>query len=533
MRPRLAFAALVLVASSVPALAGEPNHVRIVWNVQTGAACALVKPLSQPFELRVPSDWSCPDSSTADWVRMRDGLVQPGDFVTVYAVNYNAVSYKALAPVVTPLKPEEPVAITLLSTVLQAFRFPVATASIQEQRGVDSFKSPIRAVSACERDDFDAAACLSELSAATQAVEDAVGKWDSTLKADAASIAAARPAIPGKLITGDVAAPDFGISDLDAFACRFSNVAGKNPLGGACLLADGKPSSEDGWVQQVGKALGAASSRIRKFDSAPPAAVSPAQVQQRDRLKRAVDGWVEYLTTTTTGIRSELSAGAAQLSDDLAAIKSYRRALDETNAPVYAVELPRQGPVGSLHRLVFALPLRRTDDPEGAPARDSRTITVEVAPKMHVAMVSAGVMWLPLGTFDFKTLALEQVPNGSGGLSRQLVLADDTRYRDVTALAASHFRVWKGGGYFTLGTTADKNIFRNVLLGGSYFAPRLRSLFTVAALSAKGSKAKDLQPVIDRYSTNGFVPDAINLTQVAAPEHWYWTLAIAWTLTPF
>jgi hypothetical protein len=79
----------------------------------------------------------------------------------------------------------------------------------------------------------------------------------------------------------------------------------------------------------------------------------------------------------------------------------------------------------------------------------------------------------------------------------------------------------------------DKNIFRTVLLGGSLFAPRWRSLITVGALGAKGSTEDDLQPLIDEYSHDGIVADSLNLGQIFADEKWDWTLAFAWTLTPF
>ena len=105
----------------------------------------------------------------------------------------------------------------------------------------------------------------------------------------------------------------------------------------------------------------------------------------------------------------------------------------------------------------------------------------------------------------------------------------------ITPLLATHFRVHPKakGVYSLLGTTGDKKIFRTVILGGSYFVTRLRSLFTVGALGAKGSTEEDLQPLIDRYSVGGVVSDSINLAQLFPQEKWYWTLAVGWTLTPF
>ena len=125
-----------------------------------------------------------------------------------------------------------------------------------------------------------------------------------------------------------------------------------------------------GWVQTVSTALGTAAALIRTFDSAyDPKVVTSEHVTQRDRYKRALDGWIEYLIGNQSGVRSEVAAGVAQLADDLAAIKSYRSAVDPAKAASYAVELPRQGPLGRLNTLVFALPLRFVADPENAPHR--------------------------------------------------------------------------------------------------------------------------------------------------------------------
>ena len=229
----------------------------------------------------------------------------------------------------------------------------------------------------------------------------------------------------------------------------------------------------EGWVQRVGTELGKATALIRAFDSGyQPGVVTAEHIAHRDRYKRALDGWIEYLVASQNGVRSQLAAGVAQLADDLALIKSYRAALDRTKAASYAVELPRQGPVGSLNKLVFVLPLRFVGDPEGAPAQVSKTLTVEVPPDRPAALASAGVMWLPGGTFGFKKLAIEQVPSGTPTtLTRSLRMIDTEEFRDVTPLLATHFRISAHPAvpYAVLGTTGDKKIFRTVLAGGSFF----------------------------------------------------------------
>ena len=472
----------------------------------------------------LPSAWPCTPDSQGIGGR---SVVRKGDYVTVYAFQYNAVSYKALAPVVTTLKPEEPVPITLLAAVLQATGF-TAKMMISE-----SDFPGLAAKSACVAPIQKPDGCLAEIGDAVSDVNARIQDWERNLRRDAETIAAARPNIPSDLRN---ARPpydsSFRIDKLDEIACKFSVVDRRNPAGGSC-----DSEKLPGWVQQVSAALGTATALVRAFDSGyRPGVFTAEHIGHRDRYKRALDGWIDYLVANQTGVRSQLAAGVAQLTEDLALIKGYRAAIDPAKAASYAVELPRQGPVGSLNKLLFALPLRFVGDPDSAPAQVSRTLTIEVAADRPPVLASAGLMWLPRGSFGFKRLAIEQVPGATPTtLSKALRMTDVDTFRDVTPLLATHFRLSTNPDvpYAVLGTTGDKNIFRTVLLGGSLFAPRWRSLITVGALGAKGSTEDDLQPLIDEYSHDGIVADSLNLGQIFADEKWYWTLAFAWTLTPF
>jgi hypothetical protein len=521
----------MLVAAPLGADADPPNHVRIIWNVATGDACGMVRPLSDPARFVLPGGPPCDGamnardeaSCTTHWCRPVRGMLNKGDYVTVYAYNYNAVSYKPLAPLVTTVKPEEPIAITVLSAVLQAAGFrPVAPAATD-------FRLEERPPDGCRP--FNAANCLNAIGVEVRNLRDKAEQWNTGLRDGAKAIATARPNIPANLRDPrKPGPPEFGITGLSALACKFSVVDARNPLGDAC-------EAKTGWVQEVSAALGLAAALVREFDSAyDPSTVSNEHVIQRDRYKRAIDGWVDYLTANQTGVRSEVAAGVAQLSEDLAALKSYRTALDSANSASYAVELPRQGPVGRLHTLVFALPLRLTGEPESAPAQLTRTYSIEVSPDRPVAMASAGVVWLPQGPFDFQRLALEQLPAATPAtLTRRLIAIDTDEYREVTALLATHVRIptESGSAYFTLGTTGDRKIFRSALVGLSWFFPQWRSVLTIGRMGAEGSLDKDVQAVIDKYTVNGVVSDALNLGQVFPEERWRWTWTIGWTLTPF
>jgi molybdopterin-guanine dinucleotide biosynthesis protein A len=506
----------------------DPRHVRILWDVRNERTCARVDLVTAPFDL--PEAWPCDKDSartlpacTGHWCLVPEGLVQPGDYVTVYAHNYNAVSYKPLAPLVTTLAPEEPVAITLLAALLQA-------AGIKTFAAVDTpYVADRLAASTCSTRPIDPNACLAEIGKAAAAVEGAIAVWETSLRDDAADVAEKRPLIPRNLTdTSKPGYPDFGIQDLDDLACRFSVLSERSPLGGAS-------KNSTGWIQDVGAALGRVTALIRAFDGGyDPGRVTEGHLAQRNAYQRAVDGWIEYLVGNQTGVRSQLAAGVAQLAEDLAAIRSYRNALNAANARRYAVEIPRQGPVKRLTTLVFALPLRFVGDPENAPAETTKTYTLEVAANRPPVIASAGVIVLPLGTFGFKKLAIEQVPGDTPGTVKRVFATPDTdEFREVTALIATNFRLSGNPSvpYAVVGTTADKKIFESLVVGGSWFVPRWRSLLTVGLLMAKGSTDDEIQPIIDQYG--GVPPDALNPALVSVPEKWRATLVIGWTFTPF
>jgi hypothetical protein len=507
----------------------EPRHVRIAWNVQTGVACGHVNSVSQ-VTFVLPLDLPCdaakrltPNDSTCNsiWCEPVRDLVKKGDYVTVYAYNYNPVSYKPLAPVVTVVKPEEPVPVTLLTAILQATGFRISVYG-----RVDT--PDIRPTGSRCVEQFDAGRCLSEVRTAVAAIKATVDRWESQIRVSARALAEARGQIPRRLRDQEVAYPDFGLTGLTDLGCRFSIVDGRNPLGETCQAASG-------WIQDVGAAFGKASALIRAFDAAyDPTRVTADQIVQRDQYQQAVDNYLDYVSSSERGARSELSAGVTQLAEDLAAIKSYRSALNPANAGSYAVELPRQGPVGSLNRLIFALPLRFVGAPDGAPAQLTSTFSIEVVADRPVVLPAAGIVWLPWN-FDFKNLAIEQVPNVPPLLARRLITVDSDQFSTVTAILTTNFRLSTNPSipYFAFGTTGDKNIFKSALLGGAWFVPRWRSLITGGILLGKGTTEDELQSVIAGYSFNGFVSDSINLGQIPLKKSWHATLVVGWTFTPF
>lgn len=536
MRLRAALMASAL-AMCTPAYSGIPRHVRILWSVQLPAGsralppCARVQPLNEEFTLSVPEPWPCADpKQDSGWVRVTDTLVQPGDYVTVYAVNYNAISYKPAAAVVTTVKPEDPQVLALLLAAVQVagIKVPSGGMSIMTEGAARADLPSAPKSNSCETAQGPAA-CLDAIGGQVKAVEALAGDWLARFKTRAAAIAQARARVPAQLEREGLppGTTDFGIPFLAQLPCEFSSLEKVDPLGEPC-------GERDGWLQKVGVALGTGYSLVREFDSTPWTSVSGPEMQRRDRYRAALEAWLEYFTGTRAGVRSELAIDVTRLADDLATIKAWRKVLDSAKRATYAAELPRQGPVAGLSRLVFALPLRAVGDPDTAPPKLSRTFEVEVAGRVPTTTASAGLMMMRPSALNFKTLALAQEPNGSGGLQRRLVLQDGTDYRTFTALAAVNFHLRWRALYATAATTADKQAFKSLLLGPSWYFPQWRSFMTFAMLRARGSRPVDLDPLIASYSnSSGVVPDTLTLTQIQAPAKWYRTITIGWTVTPF
>jgi hypothetical protein len=514
--------------------ADEPRHVRLLWDVSDGNRCVMWTALSETT-FSLPVKWPCAGgqgTATAScaagtWCTASETPLSPGDYVTVYAYRYNPVSYKPLASQVATVLPEEPVGITLLSGLFRAAGGNPGPAYLAQQ-GENEPVPPQEPISPCIGGTFAPDPCLDAIGRAVAALTTLEGAWNDMLQGPARKIGAGRRGIPAGLRNKTVTDFNtFGIEDLGKTACAFSVKSGKSPLGDGC-------TSQIGWLEATSASLSQVTELLRGFDASyTPLSVTSLQLARRDGYRRAVDATLEYLVGTGAGLRAETTAGVVQLAEDLATIKAYRRALAPEYAGEYAVELARQGPVKSLSTLVFTLPLRAVGAPDGAAAGITRSLAVEVAASRPWVLVSGGVMVLPTGSLGIHTLAVEQIPNGNSGLVRRLVNVEaDTR--PVTALLGTHFRVEpRGRWYLTAGTTADKDIFRTAILGASWFKPGWRSLLTVGVMLKKGSTKEQIDDVIDRYSTNGFVPDSINVSQIYPEDGWRWGLVVGWTLTPF
>jgi hypothetical protein len=130
---------------------------------------------------------------------------------------------------------------------------------------------------------------------------------------------------------------------------------------------------------------------------------------------------------------------------------------------------------------------------------------------------------------------LAQEPNSASPptLVQKLTPVDDDSgpQRFVPTLMTS-IRL-KEAFYASIGTTPDKNIFKTVLLGLSYYKPDWRTLFTVGGARAKGASQKDVEEIAKRYSVDGIAIDKVNPAQIPSGSKEHWRFFVCLTFAPF
>ncbi len=82
----------------------------------------------------------------------------------------------------------------------------------------------------------------------------------------------------------------------------------------------------------------------------------------------------------------------------------------------------------------------------------------------------------------------EELNDGGDGVVRRFDVAGAGRFRPVNAMFLTHITLGRPKWlYASVGTTADRNIFRNVMLGVSGYIPKWWSAVSVGVIAARGS----------------------------------------------
>lgn len=137
-------------------------------------------------------------------------------------------------------------------------------------------------------------------------------------------------------------------------------------------------------------------------------------------------------------------------------------------------------------------------------SRLQRSVVLGVQPNVPFLVISTGVA---ANGFKMKNVQLFKTTvtanDGSVSAKNQLTMVDDAKWDRIVPVWIQSLRVyrWRSAGlYGTFGTTPDRNIFRNAIVGGSVVVPRWRTSFTAGVISAKGYDEQDLKPAIAQFS---------------------------------
>ena len=165
--------------------------------------------------------------------------------------------------------------------------------------------------------------------------------------------------------------------------------------------------------------------------------------------------------------------------------------------------------------------------------RLQRSVVLGVRPHVPTLVISSGV-----GSHDFKFKKLEVVKtttttDGTTTTKNVLRATDDTSWQRIVPVWIQSIRVLEvpdAGIYGTFGTTPDRNIFKNGILGGSVYVPRWRTMFTAGVMFARYHEEEDLEPVITQFSdASGFALADVSATNVPLPrppvhKSFYWSV---------
>lgn len=165
---------------------------------------------------------------------------------------------------------------------------------------------------------------------------------------------------------------------------------------------------------------------------------------------------------------------------------------------------------------VFASPVKTVSE------RIQRTLVLGVQPHLPVLLISGGIGH---NGFDFKKLQLVKTTStaedGSVSAKNRFDLIDDTGWEPIVPVWLQSVRIvglQSAGIYGTFGTTPDRNIFKNAIVGGSVFVPKWRTVLTAGVIMARGHETSELQPVIGEFSVDGFALADVNATNVPLPK---------------
>jgi hypothetical protein len=517
--------ALVLAATlgaAAPAGA-DPRLVRVIWDVGQGVVHYKVFEQTQPGHdgFAVPADAA--QAALAGFVTQTAGAVlRKDDRVRLYVVNYNPVAHVwDDSSVVEQIAKEPSLVGPLLNAALLAItgaaKFSTVTgSSFAMTRAVPADPGCGNLGTARTRlqDLQNAAKALH-----TDAADVVAGANTAGLRADAKKLAGIPTHATLWQLFDNARAWDAVLTVFGGdFTTKYATLATK--------------------IQGIDPKVDAANAALLAFDHEIALQTITDACFETAKLLVERRGHVVAFLEEVAGDESPLRQTLATFEAAGTLWSGYRRKLSRrSNANTWtdeAIEIILKEPIktDAVLRIdaIFGSPDKTVTE------QTQRSLVLEVQTHFPVLVIGSGVGY---NNFNFKKLKIVKetttAADGTVSAKSKFEIVDDTTWEAIIPVWIQSIRVFassKAGLYGMFGTTPDRNIFKNAILGGSVVVPRWRTAFSFGAITARGYQAKDLQPIVDKFSSGGFALADVTADNVALPTlDWKWSPYVSVTFT--
>jgi hypothetical protein len=516
--PRTGFSlgviALLLLAA-VPAFA-EQRLVRVLWDVGRKVVYVQVNDRTKAGHdgFSVPANEDA--AHTAGFNKYEDySVLKQGDRVRLYVVNYNPVAHvwhdSSVAEQIAP----EP---SLLAAILKA-----TVTGITGGLETPAFSMSLKVGVAATRSADPADACTSLHQPFRELVQAA-----STL--DQAAVTIDGLAAELKLNTDATTVAEFPTRS-DSWN-TFDNKAAWDLIRDFAVKFPAKYSQLVNQLDEADAAVLDANIKLIAFDrestaisgNSPTAPCLAEFAKNRDSVQAFMRG--------VTAADSSLSQISTKYSSTKKLLDGYEKRLTSLDWAADAVEVIVADPVvedGALRLdAVFVSP-----DALFTP-RIQRSLVLKVETHFPALTISSGVARHGLA---FKTLGVTQgkaiAADGTVSAKARIGIVDDPNWDEFVPVWIQNVRIFGRGFvglYGSFGTTPDRNIFNNAILGVSLVVPHWRTSFTVGGITARGYQEDDLKAAMAEFSDGeGFAISGADVATLAKTEPkwkkaWYYSV---------
>ena len=514
---RLTLALFIVTTTAVSAYA-DPQLVRVIWDVGKGMTYYRAEPMTFQGQDTFTVPAGVMEAINQKFVLTTGAFLRKGDRVRIYVVNYNGVSHVWHDSSVMEQVAEGP---SLVGPLLNALTLAITGVGKLPIAGISSFNLTSRTdlslppSSPCQFPEITKAleTLQDKAKSLGQAADDLVAL---AKKPDLALASRKLAAVP---TNGEL----WRIFDNQAAWDALIAMMKRDGVFTTDFDTDFKPLAEDikemqGPVDAVNAAQVAFDQRVALY---PP---FPRLTEEcRERLRELVamrDNALTYVREVAgDGSASREVITRYQSASTMWSL--YKRKLLESRWNHDAIEFVLKEPVKAESVLRIDAVFASTD--KNVQERIQRNVVLGVEPYVPRLVISSGIAG---HGFKFRKLEVVKttVTAADETVSAKNILrtTEDTTWQRLVPVWLQHIRLGQSGDwgtYATFGTTPDRNIFRNGILGVSAYRPRWRTVVSVGALFARGYEQKHLEPVIEDFSdATGLALADVSSTNVPLPD---------------